>query len=189
MGQLRYIEKRFRTWIIIAFVIGSFLWSPLEIRSIDTAYAGDHEVNVSEPLDIKITIDKNIFELSEPIILTWSIHNKSTSFITLPPILFMDFMVDVEYEDLSEPHHFGPRILSFGDISKKNIVKLKPGETRTFTRTIDKSTYFMPEKIGRYKLFGEYSNKLERMDDVIFWRGSVKSNDMHFQIVEHAVSP
>jgi hypothetical protein len=137
---------------------------------------------MTEQLKLEIELNNKIYKLNEPIMIKGKIENLTKKTIYLSPVLFMDLLVYLKYEDEQEVVPFGPKVLLYELIKKENIIKLQAGESHHFERIISKELYIMPNKIGQYELYVIYSNKMGNLEGIELWTGELKSNVIRFEV-------
>jgi hypothetical protein len=137
---------------------------------------------MSQKLKLEINLNKQYYNLEEPISIKGAITNLSDSEVNLKPLLFMDILVHLKHESDNEILPFGPKILLNELLQKQDIIRLIPQEPFTFERIIDKKMYVMPTKIGRYELYITYRNALKNLEGIELWVGEIKSNTVSFEI-------
>jgi hypothetical protein len=183
--MIKIIPNQHKNSLKMALLLIGFI-----IINISCAYSSgslineEDSVSMSKKLQLEISLDKQYYTVEEPIIVKGSIINLNDCAISLKPLLFMDIMIYLKYENNNETVPFGPKVLLNELLQKEDIIKLNPEETFSFVRTIDKKMYVTPKKIGRYELYIIYRNGLKDLGNIELWVGETKSNTVMFEIKE-----
>lgn len=178
--MIDYNYKKNIYWIILAFpfILSTTCWA----MSNDSLKTKEDISPMSEKLKLEIELDKQLYKIEDPIIIKCNISNLGHDSINLHPILFMDLLINLKYQDSPEVMPFGPKILLKELIRKEDIIKLDPGEIYSFKRTVSKDTYIMPSKAGHYEFYVTYSNLVKELGGIKLWVGEIKSNTVKFEI-------
>lgn len=175
--------KEILLWITLSILISPFiLMNVCCAISNDLVEPKEDTLFMNGQLKLEIELDKQIYKVEEPILIKCKISNLSQSLVNLHPILFMDLLVCLKYEDGKKVVPFGPIILLKELIRKEGIIKLEPEQSYSFVRRVDKERYLMPNKIGRYELYALYSNIIKEFEEIKLWVGELKSNVVKFEI-------
>ena len=140
------------------------------------------EALMNNQLEIVIDLNRKTYKLGEPIIINGEIKNLTNNTINLAPMLYMNLLVYLKFEDKNTAIPFGPKILLQEIIKKEDITELSPGASYSFRRIISKEMYLMPKETGEYELYVEYSNKTTQIEEKRLWEGKLKSNTVKFRL-------
>jgi hypothetical protein len=122
-------------------------------------------------IELRISLDKQSYEVGEPIKAECEIRNASNSTIWLLPlpqfgVHFRLYMNEMEVLPFEKVHTSG--------ITTEGFIVLPPDHGHSFTETLDKGGYKMPES-GEYSLCINYENHYRSMDGYELWIGEVDS--------------
>ena len=141
-------------------------------------------MHVSRMLTLEVGLEKDKYAVDEPIVVQCTVTNISQDMINLKPVLFMDLVIYLKYEDGKNVAPFGPKILLRELLQKGDIIELLPGKSFSYKRTINNKTYFMPTSIGKYELYAVYQNGMDDLGKIRLWTGELKSNIVKFEIIK-----
>lgn len=143
---------------------------PVEEKKYETGQVG-----------FNIKLDKKAYNIGEPIRAECELTNELQETLYLHPSLFGKFDFYLKYPD-GEVVPFG-RFVSFSEIwEKEDVIKLLPKESYNYKSLFRDDVYTMPNRVGKYEIYGIYGNKTESLFGINFWTGAVKSNTETFEI-------